>query len=228
VGELDRPASWWPFVFAEKQTWKGGGPIFVVACEPGDGRPGGYACYTVDRDRTVGPSALVVREVVAADAEVRGALWRHLLDVDLVGRIEASIAVDDELRHRLVDWRALRVTETVDFLWARVLDPVAAFGARRYPVTDSLVVEIDDPFRPATAGRYRIDGGPDGAEVTRVTSEPDLSLGIDTLGSLYLGGVGVEPLARAGRVVGRTPEVVGRADRFFAAGGPGPFCSTSF
>ena len=53
--------------------------------------------------------------------------------------------------------------------------------------------EIDDPILPANTGSYRIvtDGDPAGstAQVTRVTSAPDLSMGILELGTIYLGGV---------------------------------------
>ena len=35
-GEINRPASWWPAVFGEQLTWKGGGPMLIVACEPDD------------------------------------------------------------------------------------------------------------------------------------------------------------------------------------------------
>ena len=229
VGEVSRPASWWPVIFGDHETWKGGGDIFVVACEPTDGRPGGYASYKVDHERPAG-SVLTVRDLVAADADVRGALWRFLLDVDLIDTIEASVAPDDDLRWRLVDWRGCRVTGTEDFLWARVVDPAGALAARRYPVADAYVIELDDPFLPTNSGCYQVAGGPDHAEAERVppTADADLVMDVSALGSIYLGGFSPSQLARAGRLAGRSDEVLARADRFFAAGGPGPFCSTSF
>ena len=236
VGQVSRPSSWWPVIFGEAKTWKGVGRPFVVVAEPSDGRPGGYAIYRVDHDRPGGAGVLEVQEVVAADASVGASLWRYLLDVDLVTTIEAAVAVDDELPWRLVDSRAYRDIDTRDFLWARIVDPVGALSARRYPVSDSLVVAIDDPFMPANSGRYRIDGGPDGAAVTRLAvgaeagagAEVDLTLGISELSSIYLGGFAVSRLARAGRIRAASPEVLGRADRLFATDGAGPWCSTSF
>jgi predicted acetyltransferase len=232
VGEVSRPSSWWPMIFGEAKTWKGGGRPFVVVAEPTDGRPGGYASYRVDHERPGGEGVLEVREVVAADPEVGAALWRYLLDVDLVTTVEADVATDDELPWRLVDGRAYRPVGTLDFLWARIVDPAGALSARRYPVTDSLVLAVDDAFVPANSGRFRIQGGPDGAEVSRLEpgagGDVDLALGISELSSIYLGGFVVSRLARAGRVWAASAEVLGRADRFFASDGAGPCCSTSF
>jgi predicted acetyltransferase len=85
---------------------------------------------------------------------------------------------------------------------------------------------------PANSGRFRIQGGPDGAEVSRLEpgagGDVDLALGISELSSIYLGGFVVSRLARAGRVWAASAEVLGRADRFFASDGAGPCCSTSF
>ena len=233
-GELSRPHSWWREAFGEEETWKGGGSRFVVACEPTDGRDGGYAVYKVDHDvpdGAVPKSVLKVDALVAGDLEVRAALWRFLLDVDLVDKVVVSVPVDDDIRWRLVDWRACRETASEDFLWARVLDPAAALAGRRYPVADSLVLAIDDSFRPAMSACYRVEGGPDGA-LAEAVPEPsagaDLTLDISALGSLYLGGFAPSQLARVARLEGRTPDVLARADRFFSSGGLSPFCSTSF
>lgn len=228
-GEISRPDTWWPVIFGEHETWKGGGDQFVVACEPDDSRPGGYATYRVTRDESTGASSLVVRDLIAADPDVAAVLWRFVLDVDLVDVIRAEVAVDEPLRWRLADWRALSVVGDRDFLWARVLDPVGALAARRYGVDDELVVAVDDPFRSANSGSYRVAGGPAGAEVDRTSAPADLVMGISELGSLYLGGSAPTRLARAGRIEGRSPEVLTRADRFFASPeGLQAHCSTGF
>jgi len=228
-GEINRPASWWPSIFGEPVTWKGGGPILIVACEPVDPNvPGGYAIYKVARDAPAGDWRLMAREVVAADPEVAAALWRYLLDVDLVQTVVVeSIAVDDPLRWRLVDWRAMKVTREEDYLWVRLIDVAAALAARRYRVHDTLVVELTDRFRPATAGRYRVEGDSVGAEASRVDDDPDLVMDVAELGSLYLGGAGASALARSGRVTECTPGAVARADLFFASD-VAPFCVTHF
>ncbi len=59
--------------------------------------------------------------------------------------------------------------------------------ARKYAAGVDLVIELDDPLLPENSGRYRIvtDGDPAGssAEVSRVTTAPDLSMGILELGT---------------------------------------------
>ncbi len=203
--------------------------MFIVGCEPDDPAvPGGYAIYRVNRDGPAGDWRLMAREVVAADAEVAAALWRFLLDVDLVHTVVAeAMAPDDPLRWRLADWRAMQVTREQDYLWVRLLDVAAALAARRYRTHDALVVEVTDAFRPSASGRYRVEGDASGAQASRVEAEPDLAMDIATLGSLYLGGISVSALARAGRLRATRAGVLERAELFFGSD-PGPFCITHF
>jgi predicted acetyltransferase len=51
-------------------------------------------------------------------------------------------------------------------------------------------------------GRYRLRGGPDGAECDRVERPAQAGLGVAALGAVVLGGVRLAELARAGRVTG--------------------------
>jgi predicted acetyltransferase len=237
VGAMTRPAGFWPGILGSTETWVGGGEHFTVVCDPppGEDRRGGYALYKVRRDQPAGHWVTVVEEVVAADPEAEAALWRYLLDIDLTEALEIRTApLDDPLAWRLDDWRAYQVTGQHDFLWARVLDPAAALGARSYGSADALVIEVEDRFRPRSSGRWRVAevrpaGGSGGVsvEVDRTHQEPDLTLDVADLGSLYLGGVDASTLARAGRLRPRSVEVLGRADRFFSAERL-PFCLTRF
>jgi predicted acetyltransferase len=80
-----------------------------------------------------------------------------------------------------------------------------------------LVFEVDDPFRPATSGRYELVV--EGFEGTchRVESEPDLSCGVDVLGATYLGGNSFRQSARAQQVKELAPNALARADAMFAS-----------
>ena len=74
------------------------------------------------------------------------------------------------------------------------------------------------------AGRFRVVSRDGTAEMAATDSGPDVRLDADTLGALYLGGVGAETLRRAGRLVGSGVET-------FAAmvdAGPAPYCITGF
>jgi predicted acetyltransferase len=81
--------------------------------------------------------------------------------------------------------------------------------------------------RPSNQGRFRLEGGPDGAACEPTRAEPDLALDVADLGAAYLGGASLASLARADRVAERTPGALLRADRMFAADPP-PVCTTHF
>ena len=169
--------------------------------------------------------------MVAAEPEAEALLWRYLLDIDLTEALEISSApLDDPLAWRLADWRAYRVTGQADFLWVRVLDPVAALSARTYGSTDQLVLDVADRFRPQTAGTYRIDG------VSRRTAARSTGPGGDARpggrhrrSGRALPGRRVGDRVGAGRARSRrgAPRWRLRADRFFAAERP-PYCLTRF
>jgi len=91
------------------------------------------------------------------------------------------------------------------------------------------VFEVADAFRPdgAAAGRFALDGGPDGADAARTDADPDLVLAVADLGAAYLGGVNFSTLARAGLVEERTPGALARADAMFRTD-PAPFAMTWF
>ncbi len=234
VGGMTRPEGFWPAIFGPTATGVGGGEHFTILCDPPAGAPssGGYATYKVRRDGPSGHWVTEVGEVVAADPDAEAVLWRYLLDIDLTESLEIGAApLDDALAWRLADWRAYQVRSQADFLWVRILDPVAALSARVYGSADELVLGVTDRFRPAGSGRYRVvsptEGSPGVAEVTRTDQLADLELDVAELGSLFLGGVTASTLARAGRIAVRSDEVLVRADRLFAAEHQ-PFCLTRF
>jgi predicted acetyltransferase len=114
-------------------------------------------------------------------------------------------------------------------LWLRPLDVPAFLAARRYATADRLVLEVRDEVRPdgAAAGRFLLEGGPDGASCVPTTSAPDLVLDPAALGAISLGGTPATALARAGLVEERAAGALGRADQLFAAD-RAPFCFTWF
>lgn len=228
AGALSQSDTWWDNVLAPRRSWRGGGEIFVVVCDPGDDHDGGYAIYTVDNDRDAQAWELEVRELIASDPDVEARLWRYVLDVDLVGPVVAEARpLDDPLRWRLTDPRQVRTIRVQDYLYVRLLDIPATFSARRYPVADELVVDVVDGFRPDTAGRYRFAGDPTTSTCERTDAAADLRMDIAELGSLLLGGVAARDLGRTGRIDELTPGAGARADPFF--GWPAaPMCVTRF
>jgi predicted acetyltransferase len=139
--------------------------------------------------------------------------------------------VDEPLRWLLADSRRLRVTHVADDLWVRLLDIPAALAARRYATSGRLTFAVSDAFLPELAGRYTLEGAPDGAACARsdVGSDhgADLALDVAALGAVYLGGVSFSTLAQAGLIREETPGALARADALFATF-PAPFRTTDF
>jgi predicted acetyltransferase len=227
IGEIERVPEWWGPIFTPGPT---GARFFTAVHDAPDGRPDAFARYAIDAQWPDGipSSVLRVLEIQASDADAEAAMWHYLFGIDLVGTVQVGDRpADDPLRWRLTDPRRMRVRELRDMLWVRVVDPAAALGARTYGVDDALVLELVDPFRPANEGRWRIEGGADGASCVRTDRGPDLTVTAPDLGAMYLGGVAASTLAAAGRVHEQTDGALRRADRFFGVH-PLPWCTTHF
>ena len=188
----------------------------------------GFASWKVKANWNAGHPAheLTLLDLVAITPEAHAALWHTVLSVDLVGPVGSfrAVSLDDPLPYIVDDPRAVRTTNLNDMLWIHLRDVGAALGARTYGTDDALVVEVDLGDR---AERWRVAGGPNGADVKRVRSRPDLRMDQASLGAIYLGGVRPGTLARAGRVLVDDRDVLRRADVFFLAERL-PHCVTGF
>ncbi|MHB8670463.1 MAG: GNAT family N-acetyltransferase [Acidimicrobiales bacterium] len=231
-GDVDRSPAWWVGYFGHPGWWVANdAPRHFVVHEDGEGRADGYAIYKVTYDENLpdDEGEMLVREVVGS-AGAQGALWRYLLDVDLIPTVRArKLPLDDPLRHRLADPRGLEVDLWRDDLWVRPVDAVGALGARRYPTGEARVtIEVLDAFCPWNTGRLLLDverGGQ--AAVRRDSSSADLTLGPAELGTLLLGATPASVLARAGRVDEHRPGALAVADALFGCD-PLPYCRTGF
>src|SRR5579872_696439 len=184
------------------------------------------------------PSVLYVDDLFGATAEVEAGLWQYLLNVDLVDTIEAGRPVDEALRWRLEDPRALAATALRDVLWTRVLDVPQALTARSYRVEGRLVLHVEGApgwlggeaaANDPAAGRWVLEAGPDGA-TCRTAGDgdaTDLRLGVADLSAALLGGQDLQSRSWAGRVDEVNPGTLARADALFGTS-PLPFSTTGF
>jgi len=170
---------------------------------------------------------LTVEELVATTAAAYRRLWQYCCDIDLMATLEAGDrSVAEPLALLLTDGRAVRQTARFDFMWVRVLDVIASLAGRRYRVEGRLVIEVVDPLGFCT-GRFALEGGPGGASCLRSNADPDLTVPVDALGSLLLGGVSWQALATAARVDEHRHGAVENADLMFQSR-VAPWCSTWF
>jgi predicted acetyltransferase len=188
-----------------------------------------YASYQVTPGWGVsGPDhELFVTEALAVTPEAEGTVWRFILDSDLVRTVRAGFRPADEpLVLMLADTQALHRRVT-DALWVRLVDVEAALTERRYSADVHAVLEVSDAFCPWNEGRWLLEGGADGARCTRTSAQPDLSMDTADLAATFLGGIGLGPLVRAGRVVERADGAAARAHRALAWDPP-PWAMTFF
>lgn len=231
-GEVCRTEGIWESIFADRERWReGAGALFFAVHDEPDGEVSGYTAYRVREQWPNGLPALdlEVVEVVAVTPAAFEAVWRFVLDIDLVRTVTvANMAVDSPLRWLLADARQLRATQLIDVLWVRILDVAAALAARRYQTGGRVVIEVVDPFRPASGGRFELVAEAGGPGTCRRTDDlADLALPTDVLASAYLGGVSWASLAAAGRAGELAAGALARAHAMFATP-HAPTCITDF
>ena len=223
--------------------------------EPKSGISLGYVLYVLKHstDEAHLRHCLTIKELVATDADAEAALWRHCLDRDLVSQVDyPTAAVDAPIRRMLAEPRWMRVDQRNDEMWLRPLDVPRLLEARTFASRDVLVVDVVDSLRPEIGGRFRIDStgsqassGSPGlssgftATVERVDAgaggagdagnpkKPDLSMPVDVLGAISLGGVSPVAFGLAGRISVGGEGALQRAHAMFATATP-PWNPTRF
>ncbi len=206
------------------------GPLRYLLYRDDTGQPDGIANYRIPwgpGPDDVGTVAVEALEALNPDAYA--ALWGLLVDVDLTSRVVAAPRpVDEPLRWLLRNPRALRTTRSTDNLWLRLLDVAAALQARSFTTHGGLVLEIrPDAMCPANTGTWRLTADPTGAVCARTAEAPDITLDVQSLASLYLGGVSPAALAAAGRIVEHRDGAVAATARLFA-NDPLPYNAVGF
>jgi len=212
-GMLSRTRDWWEVRRLATGPFSKGEQMRVLL--EVDGTPEAYALYRIefDMENGISRSVLQVGEAVGATAAATRDIWRFLFNVDWVETVRAPfIPPDHPLFLLLAEPRRMGYVAG-EALWARLVDVGGALSARGYAGEDSVVLDVRDEFCPWNEGRWEV--GPGGAQ--RSKAEADLRLGVDMLGSVYLGGFTFAQLERAGRLEELRSGALGRADALFRA-----------
>ncbi|MDQ2688758.1 MAG: GNAT family N-acetyltransferase [Chloroflexota bacterium] len=228
-GFFDRSDTYWDTeFFPDPEHWRHGASAAFHVVHEVAGEADGYARYRIREDWSGTPnSSVIVNELIATNPAAHLDLWRYLLDIDLMGKIEAwNIPPDDPLVLTVAEPRRMNLT-LGDALWLRVVDVSSALAGRRYRSDGSLVLEISDEFCPWNDGRWRltVEGGVPFVEPS--TDAADLTCDITDLGAAYLGAFGFTQLADAGRVGEAQPGALRRAEDLFRTD-RAPWCPRVF
>jgi predicted acetyltransferase len=210
-GMISRSPEWWKDRRLADSEWRraGGGELTFAVLEEAAG-PEAYACYRLNFSYADGvpTGTTVVVEAMGATPAATAAVWRYLLDVDWMAKVEAELLpVDHPLHLMLLEQNRMKF-RVGDGIWIRPVDVGAALAARAYAGDGDVVLEVSDAFCPWNDGRYGRDG-------SRTTASPDLRVSVDALGCVYLGGFTFSDLLRAGRVEEVRKDAIARADALF-------------
>jgi predicted acetyltransferase len=223
VGMFTRTPAWWTARRLARSPLRKGGEQVRVAIEL-DGAIEAYALYRLDfgLEHMVTETTLHVNEALGTSPRALAAIWRYLLAIDWVARVDASwLPVDHPLFFWLEEPRRLRFT-AVEGLWVRVVDVGAALGARSFG-QGSAVLDVVDEVCFWNQARWHVEAG----AVGRSSGDADVALDVSALGSVYLGGFTFDQLARAGRVEELKPGGLERADALFGVSRQ-PWCPEIF
>ncbi len=224
-GMITRGERWWrsPADRARRDQRS----VLVAAHTGPDGADGFVVATSGPGD--IATRALQVEDLHTGGAAAAAALWRFLLDVDLVGEVTAwARPLDEPLDLLLADPRDLTVTGVEDELWLRLVDVPVALAARGFAAVPPVLLGVHDPFREANAGVYRIaDGTAERVEPLGGPVAPELECDVAALAMAYLGDRRPAELAAAGWWTVHDPHALERADVAFATPTV-PWCGTMF
>ena len=174
-----------------------------------DGSAEGYAIYAQKSDWSgeVPLGQVRVIEVISTTDRAHTGLWQYLANIDLFPRIRWwNMPVDDPLWWKVAEPRCL-VRKRGDALWVRIMDVPAALEARSYETDGSIRIAVEDAFRPETSGVYELAVSNGVGKCVAVDANADVSLGVDALGALYLGGSSAVSMAAAAKIDGAADRV---------------------
>jgi predicted acetyltransferase len=224
-GMFARTRDWWEARALADPEWRrqGAGEMNRAVLEVG-GEPQGYGLYRLkpsfENFTSTGETRVI--EAMGVNPQATAEIWRFLLDVDWMDRVQgAQLPVDHPLFFLLAEPRRMRFT-IADALWVRLVDVETALAARSLRPGEPVVIDVSDEFCPWNEGRWRVGGG-----VSQTDEKADVRLDVSVLGSVYLGGFTFAQLARAGRVEELAGDGVERADELFRTD-RAPWCPEIF
>jgi len=211
VGMFTRTPDWWRVRRLSQRRGHSGGQQARVVIEL-DGVPEAYALYRLNfaAQHMITGTTLEVGEALGTSAQALAAIWRYLLAIDWIARIDAYwLPLDHPLFLWLREPRRMGFS-VIEALWVRLVDVGAALAARSLR-DGEVVVEVSDELCPWNQGTWQVSNG----SVERTTAAAELRLDVATLGAVYLGGFSFDQLVRASRLEELTPGAVARADELF-------------
>lgn len=204
-GMYSRSQEWWELEVLHDAEWRRRGKtsLRIVVHETPDG-PDGYAIYrheSGDSDDGHSGKTVHIVEVTAATERAHASLWSYLTNIDGSPNVRHwNSRIDDPLPMKLVEPRRIKVDSQFDALWILILDVTTALEARTYEQDGSVKFTVTNAFRPDVEGGFELTVTEGVASCVRIEGETDISVDLDVLGALYLGGGDALAYFAAGRL----------------------------
>jgi predicted acetyltransferase len=194
----------------------------VVRYDDADGVPQGIAIYKVEDPGARMPEIAHIEYLTTATDDAYAALWRYLIELDLVGQVKAELrSVDEPVRWQISDSRAASEDAVHDHLWLRILDVKTTLEARHYNAPGTFVLELDDPLGFAD-GCWLLSIDDSGTGIVTKLDDSEgfgdnhhLALNVRDLAPVYLGATSISTLVKAGRIAQKTAGAAVAADAAF-------------
>jgi predicted acetyltransferase len=201
-GEIDAWPGLWRRMAGLTPGQDGGGKIRAVRYADAEGITRGIAVYRLsDEGIDYTKHDLDLHYLLTETNDAYAALWRFALEHDLVTVVKAPLRpVDEPVRWMIADQRGAKA-EIGEHGWLRILDVPAVLAARSYAASGSFVLRVTDPLGFAE-GTWRLTIGVSGdADVVPAEATADVTLSVNALSSIVLGGVRASTLRDAGTVL---------------------------
>jgi predicted acetyltransferase len=214
AGRLVRSDAWWNSRRFFEATPEERGPQRRYVVAERDGQEVGYVIFKQISPDDWSEGTTDIKELIAADDQVRRSLWNFVTNVDLFRKVNWwNAPIDEPVLIEAERFR--RITRSVmESLWVRPLDIPALLTTRLYERDGAVTVGVTDNFGP-TSGTYRIEVVAGAVSVEPTTAAPEVTLAVEELGRLFLGGGSAVALQRAGLIAG-DPGPVGTLHDLFA------------
>lgn len=213
-GMVSHSEGWWDRMFSDVSWSRGGGTRARYALVAENGAPTGWTKYRLKDVEVEGHPAqdVIIVQLYAETPAAWSGLWSHVMAHDFGHTIRADLRPIDDPIHSLLRGMRRVKTKVSDGLWVRVLDVRGVLEARSYSGPGSVAFTVHDPLG-LVGGSYRLETDGTSTTVDDI-DHAGLTLDVEDLGALSLGGRSAVELAMAGRISGSHDEVV-RLDALF-------------
>jgi predicted acetyltransferase len=201
-GEIEAWPGLWRRMSGTSAGQEGGRKTRAVRYADAGGVTRGIAVYRLSEEGDdFSKHELELSYLLSEDPDAYAALWRFVLEHDLVSVVKAHLlSVDEPLRWMIFDQRAAKV-QMSEHHWLRILDVPVTLRARRYAAPGSFTIRVTDALGFAEGTwRLDVDASSGEAEVTDADGSADVVLSVNALSSILLGGVRAVTLRAAGLV----------------------------